>query len=207
VVVLKIIQVEERFEITQCPQSSSGLGFGEDKFFRSFIPWRNRAGERLRTAKKETSVVHSPSLFKTRRLYLMPSPENGYALCPLSVQLPFSILKTESKDATTMNNVISTKCLPGQIRFPNPYAVANTGSSCKVPSGSRNRSGLKESGSGYLTGSCKIALQVVNDNAKGLGWYRTMRSLSQENLITQKGYQRREDKYQDNKPLGIKKPS
>jgi len=47
VVALKIIQVEERFEIAQCPQSSYGLGFGEDKFFRNFIPWRNSAGERL----------------------------------------------------------------------------------------------------------------------------------------------------------------
>jgi len=30
----------------------------------------------------------------------------------------------------------------------------------------RNRSGLKESGSGYTTGSCKIALQVVEVKPK-----------------------------------------
>ena len=138
-------------------------------------------------------MVHSPSHFKIRQLYLMPLPENGYALCPLSVLLPFSILKTESKDATTMNNVVLTKCLPGQIRFPNPNAVVNTGSSRKLPSESRNRSGLKESGSGYLTRSRKIALQVVEYTATGLGRssYRTMHSLSQEYLIIPNGYQRR----------------
>jgi len=60
-----------------------------------------------------------------------------------------------------MNNAESTRCLPGQIRFPNPNADVNTGSSRKLPSGFRNRSGLKESGSGYISGSRRIALQSV----------------------------------------------
>jgi len=77
------------------------------------------------------------------------------------VPLGFSILKTESKDAMTMNKVESTKYLPGQIRLPNPYVDDNTGSSRKLPSALRNRSGLKASGSGYMAGSCKIALKIV----------------------------------------------
>jgi hypothetical protein len=60
-----------------------------------------------------------------------------------------------------MNNVASTKCLPGQIRFPNPNADIRTGSSSKLPSTFRKRSGLKASGSGYRAGSCKIALKSI----------------------------------------------
>jgi hypothetical protein len=77
------------------------------------------------------------------------------------VPLGFSILKTESKEAMTMNKVESTKYLPGQIRLPNPYVDDNTGSSRKLPSALRNRSGLNASGSGYMVGSCKIALKTV----------------------------------------------
>jgi hypothetical protein len=58
------------------------------------------------------------------------------------------MLKTENKDAIEINSVVSTKCLPGQIRFPNPNAEVRTGSSSKLPSGFRNRSGLNKSGSG-----------------------------------------------------------
>lgn len=60
-----------------------------------------------------------------------------------------------------MNKVESTKYLPGQIRLPNPYVDDNTGSSRKLPSALRNRSGLNASGSGYMVGSCKIALKTV----------------------------------------------
>jgi hypothetical protein len=71
------------------------------------------------------------------------------------------MLKTENKDAAVINNVASLKYLPGQIRLPYPNADANTGSSRELPSGLRNRSGLKTSGSGYMEGSCKIALYIV----------------------------------------------
>jgi hypothetical protein len=63
------------------------------------------------------------------------------------------MLKEDSKEATTINIVASAKCLPGQIRFPNPHSDDNTGSSRTLPSGLMNRSGLKESGSGYVAGS------------------------------------------------------
>ena len=62
-------------------------------------------------------------------------------------------MKTESKEATAINIVASAKCLPGQIRLPIPNADVSTGSSRKLPSGLMNRSGLKESGSGYVVGS------------------------------------------------------
>ena len=71
------------------------------------------------------------------------------------------IKKTDNMDATTMNNVDSAKSLPGQIRFPYPNADINVGSSRTVPSRSRNRSGLKTSGSGYLAGLRKIALEEL----------------------------------------------
>ena len=66
-----------------------------------------------------------------------------------------------------MKNEASTKCLPGQTRLPNPNAEVNTGSSRKLPSALMNRSGLKVSGSGYMAGSCKIALQVIEAELKG----------------------------------------
>ncbi len=62
-------------------------------------------------------------------------------------------VETERKEATAMKIMASAKCLPGQIRFPNPNIVDTTGSSRKLPSGLMNRSGLKESGSGYMIGS------------------------------------------------------
>ena len=84
------------------------------------------------------------------------------------VSSPFSILKTDSRDATVINSVASTKCLPGHIRFPYPNPDTSTGSSSRVPSILRNRSGLKTSGSGYLPGSCKIALEKVEASRRAL---------------------------------------
>jgi len=117
-----------------------------------------RIAQRVRaSATMSSSAALSLGMIEQRKECgrVIPVPTYGYPSDPLS--FPFSKWKTESKDATTMNNVSSTKCRPGQIRFPNPNADANTGSSRKLPSGLRNRSGLKESGSGYITGSCRIA--------------------------------------------------
>lgn len=72
-----------------------------------------------------------------------------------------SILQTESTVVATINIVVSTKCLPGQTRFPNPNTDVNVASSRGVPFGLRNRPGLKTSGSGYTSGSRVIALRTV----------------------------------------------
>ena len=72
------------------------------------------------------------------------------------------MLKTENKEAATIKNVTSVKCLPGQTRLPYPNADEITESSRKLPSSSKNRSGLKASGSGYTAGSCKIALESIS---------------------------------------------
>ena len=72
------------------------------------------------------------------------------------------MLKTENKEAAKINNVTSAKCLPGQTRLPYPNVDEITDSSRNLPSSSKNRSGLKDSGSGYTTGSCKIALEPVS---------------------------------------------
>ena len=77
------------------------------------------------------------------------------------------MLKTENKEAATINTVISAKCLPGQIRLPYPNVDEITESSRNLPSLSKNRSGLKASGSGYMAGSCKIALEPVNATHHG----------------------------------------
>jgi hypothetical protein len=99
----------------------------------------------------------SPPVFRTvnemRNPYLKPLPVNGYTSGPSPVQLPFLMLKTESKEAITINIIASAKCLPGQIRFPNPNTDVTNASPRKLPSGLMNRSGLKESGSGYVAGS------------------------------------------------------
>src|SRR6267142_2032467 len=96
----------------------------------------------------------------------MPPPVYGHESGPSPMPWAFSTLKTENNDAATMNNVDSTKCLPGQIRFPNPNVDANTGSSRKFPPALRNRSGLKASWSGYMIGSCKMALKMVEVKPK-----------------------------------------
>ena len=91
----------------------------------------------------------------------MPVPVYGYVSDPSLVSLPFLMLKTERKEAITMNIEASTKNLPGQIRFPNPNIVDTTASSRKLPSELMDRSGLKDSGSGNTFGSWRIDLQNV----------------------------------------------
>lgn len=46
--------------------------------------------------------------------------------------------------------------------LPKPNATVRSGSSLSWPEGVRNRSGLKDSGSGYFVGSCSIALETVS---------------------------------------------
>jgi len=64
---------------------------------------------------------------------------------------------TDKIDAATTKSVASTKCRPGQILLPAPNASEIAGSSRKVPSSFRKRSGLNASGSGYSSGSCRTA--------------------------------------------------
>jgi hypothetical protein len=63
--------------------------------------------------------------------HFKPLPVYGYESGPTSVPLPFSMLKTESKEAIAINKEASAKCLPGQVRFPNPNTDVNSGSSRK----------------------------------------------------------------------------
>jgi hypothetical protein len=60
----------------------------------------------------------------------------------------FDVENGEKRGNNDKKNTASAKCLPGQIRFPSPNIVDNTGSSRALPSELMNRSGLKESGSG-----------------------------------------------------------
>src|SRR5580692_2501755 len=82
-----------------------------------------------------------------------------------------------------MNSVASANCLPGQIRFPYPNPDTNIGSLSKFPSGLRNRSGLNTSGSGYMTGSCKIALERAEAASKAWNTQLTMNSGSLSRLV------------------------
>ena|SRR6266404_2253517 len=136
------------------------------------------------TLRRKESSFSSPRLScttnATRISHLTPLPVNGYFSSPPSVPSPL-MLKTERKQATMIKIRASAKCLPGQIRFPNPNIVVNTGSSRALPSGLMNRSGLKESGSGYLTGSWRTALTKgcqlrANQAGKNTGVNCTMRS-------------------------------
>jgi hypothetical protein len=112
----------------------------------------------------------------------MKPPVDGYSsrLPPF----PFLISKTESIDAITMNSSMSTKNLPGQIRFPAPNANVTVGSSRKLPSALMNRSGINTSGSGYAVESCKIPLKINEPTSKIWCGYCTMRSELQSPLNT-----------------------
>lgn len=100
-----------------------------------------------------SQLSESAATSKTNRSHLTAVPVYGYISGLPSVPLPLLMLKTERKEATTIKNMASAKCLPGQIRFPNPNIDVNAGSSRKLPSELRNRSGLNASGSGYTSGS------------------------------------------------------
>jgi len=73
--------------------------------------------------------------------------------------LAFVTLNIERTDEETMKIVASTKWRPGQILLPLPNTNESAGSSRTLPSSSRKRSGLNSSGSGYISGSCRIALE------------------------------------------------
>jgi phage-related tail fiber protein len=105
---------------------------------------------------------------KNRSTHLTRPPEYVNSNGVPSESRRFSIWKTESTVAATINSVASAKCLPGQSRFPNPNIDPSVTSSRKVPFGLRNRSGLKTSGSGYTSGSRVIALR----SERAVGRYR-----------------------------------
>jgi len=60
--------------------------------------------------------------------------------------------------ATAYHTDISAKCLPTQLRRPNPNAMFWTLSDVSAPSGSRNRSGMNSKGFGYFDSSCAMDL-------------------------------------------------
>ena len=135
-------------------------GIRDNQLFGSFAPWDDRARERVGTT--TVQVIFCRFLYwKMGLANLMIWPVYVYSKGRPLASSPFSTLKTDNRDATVINSVASTTCLPGHDRFPYPNAATSTGSSSRLPSGLRNRSGLKTSGSGYLSGSCKIALQTV----------------------------------------------
>ena len=106
------------------------------------------------TRKSQLPPLRIPyTINETRWPHLTAAPVYGYVSGPSLVSLPVLMSKTERKEAIAINIMASAKCLPGQIRFPNPNTVDITGSSRKLPSGLMNRSGLKESGSGNTVGS------------------------------------------------------
>jgi hypothetical protein len=72
-------------------------------------------------------------------------------------------IENERKEATIIKKMASAKRLLGQIRLPSPNMVDNAESSRRLPSGLINRSDLNESGSGYLTGSQRTALTMVEN--------------------------------------------
>ena len=123
----------------------------KNKLFCLFVPGSDGACEWFRMARKDMrkkSALLFPCMLGLARnnIHLMI---NGEYLYSRFFSWPScSIRKTESKDTAYINSVASTKCLPGQIRFPYPNADVTRGSSRKLPSGLRNRSGLKTSGSG-----------------------------------------------------------
>ena len=76
------------------------------------------------------------------------------------LSLALVTLNTDKTEAVMTKSSASTKCRPGHIRLPAPNASVRMGSSRKVPSSLRKRSGLNSSGSGYNSGSCRTALSV-----------------------------------------------
>lgn len=109
----------------------------------------------------------SVALLGEQDTYVMLVPVNVYSSGLPSARFTPSILKTEMMDAMTINIVVSTKCLPGQIRFPYPNADTQVESSRMLPSELMNRLGLKASGSEYTAGSCKIALRKIEASIDG----------------------------------------
>ena len=70
----------------------------------------------------------------------------------------FRILKMANTLAIIDHTDVSAKCLPTQIRRPNPYTMCSMSLGLREPSSLRNRSGMNACGLGYLDSSCAIDL-------------------------------------------------
>ena len=95
----------------------------------------------------------------------------------IDISTPFSskglrILKTANTLAITAHTDVSAKCLPTQIRRPNPNAICSMSLGLREPLSPRNRSGMNDSGLGYLDSSFAIDLprQIIKGSViSGLG--------------------------------------
>lgn len=66
--------------------------------------------------------------------------------------------KAASMFAIAIHNMSRAKKRPGQLRRPNPHTVLSGSIDAGVAGSERKRSGLNLNGSGYVAGSCRIAL-------------------------------------------------
>ena len=112
---------------------------------------------------------------KSKPTYMVSRPSTTFSIL-IEISWPFSsfafvTLKTDKTDDAKMKSIVSTKWRAGQIRLPAPNARAIVGSSRKVPSALRNRSGLNVSGSGYSSGLCSTALEIFQKNLGRSNFY------------------------------------
>ena len=101
------------------------------------------------------------------------------------LSLAFVTLNTERTEQATIKIVELTRWRPGQILLPTPNANESTGSSRTLPSSLIKRSGLNSSGSGYVSGSCKIALKHLRYGFRCIDNRRTMHSRPPKTLLHQ----------------------
>ena len=91
----------------------------------------------------------------------MTSPVENFGSTGISTPFSsrgFNILNTANTLAMNDHTDVSAKCLPTQIRRPNPNAMCLASLSFSDPSPLRNRSGMNLCGLGYLDSSCVIDL-------------------------------------------------
>ena len=143
----------------------------------------------------ESSILRS-GLWKRIWTYKTGAEPGGIATLT-GISLPFLsfafvTLNTERIDETTMKIVDSTMWRPGQILLPIPNTNESIGSSRTVPSSLRKRSGLNLSGSGYASGSCRIALKHSTQISQMDRWqtYHAFAIIIEPSWIRAKGQRR-----------------
>jgi hypothetical protein len=139
----------------------------KNRFLRDGGPRSDRAFERNRTPNTTRVRIRQYPQLETWKELLRTHEANrdvnscaGGIGCP-SVSVAGRNSYAESILAIPTHSTSRAKKRPGQIRRPYPNAASGSGSGV---TGSKKRSGLNLDGSGYVMGSCIIALPGRRNN-------------------------------------------
>jgi len=162
--------------------STSRQNIGQNQILRNFISWKNGTFKLFRLSLEKTSesqlqeAVGDDELTRTHMtipLWAVTAALTGISWSFSS--FAFITSNTERTDEAIMKIVAETQWRPGHILLPTPNTNESVGSSRTLPFSLRKRSGLNSSGSGYISGSWRIALKISQIDIQIVSYRQTRR--------------------------------